>query len=46
MAPYAHVSIKVVPLQPLLRDNGMKFKILTTKLQQNGNKNQIAARWS
>jgi hypothetical protein len=37
---------KVVILQPLLRDNGMKFKIKTTKLQQNGNKNQIAARWS
>ncbi len=37
---------KVVTLQPLLRDNGMKFKFLTTKQQRNGNKNQIAARWS
>ena len=35
--------LKVVPLQPLLRDNGIEIQFITTKLQQNGNKNQIAA---
>jgi hypothetical protein len=32
---------KVVPLQPLLRDKGMEFKLFTLN---NGNKDQIAAR--
>ena len=36
---------KVLPLQPLLRVNGMKFNKFIKNITQNGNKNQIAARW-